>query len=263
MSEHETGGGWRKGEFVQWTDLFVFLEAMLVWLGLAVAGMMVAAGTLQAQHVTTFTLMQRAVALIHDPIFHYALSATLYLTMLVFFARVARRVADDSLAARFRPLPAATVVIAVLIGMALAVLMPLIITVLTQHHLMQLEPTKSELSIVPRSLGTWLMALGTIGLIAPFTEELFFRGILLGWLKRKMPVALAVPVCAVVFGMIHFSFVAHQGAGGWVVTGIITIIGLTAAILALKTRSLWAAFGVHAGYNSVLISLPMLQILLR
>lgn len=261
--EADSGGMWRKGEFVRWTDLFVFLEAILVWLGLVVVGMVVAAAVLSAQHQPGQLLAQRLTELAREPAFHYAFSASLYLVMLAFFVRVARRVADKSLAARFRPLSVTTVVISVLIGMALAVVMSLVIGVLTQHNMIKLEATTSELSIVPHSLPTWLAGLGAIGLIGPFTEELYFRGILLGWLTHKMPVAAAVPLSALLFGLIHFSFVTHQGLGGWVVTGVITLVGLIAAILALKTRSLWAAFSLHAGYNSVLISLPMLQIFLR
>jgi membrane protease YdiL (CAAX protease family) len=43
----------------------------------------------------------------------------------------------------------------------------------------------------------------TVCLLAPACEEMLFRGALYGWLRRRAPVALAIPVTAAVFAGVH------------------------------------------------------------
>lgn len=261
--ETDTGGTWRQGEFVRWTDLFAFVEAMLVWLGLLVFGLAMAIGALAAAHPDKAGLTAEMKALAQNGALHYAMTISLYLVLLFFFWRIAKRVSDSALAARFRTVPLPTFLIAVLSGMALAVVVPLLIGYLVQHHAIDLKPTKNELHMVPHSINDWLMGLFAVAVMAPLTEELYFRGILLGWLKRKMPVVVAVLLNAAIFGLVHFAFLQHPGAGGLLITGILMLVGLIAATLAVRTGSLWASFGVHSGYNAVLVSLPMLHMLLH
>lgn len=258
----DTSGAWRKGEFIVWTDLFVFIEAMLVWLGLMVVVMAAAAGILAAQQIPADDLAARAGRLVGEPVFHHATVISIYVVMLFFFFRVARRVADGAMA-RFRAVPWQILVIAALTGMALAVLVPLLTYFLTQQHLIELQPTRNELRLIPHSAGEWVMAVAAIGFVAPLTEELYFRGLLLGWLKQRMGALAAVVASAAVFGLVHFNFLDHQGAAGWYVTGVVTAVGVLTAAAALRTGSLWTSFAIHSGYNTVLISLPMLQTLLR
>ncbi len=261
--ETDTGGTWRKGEFVRWTDLFAFVEGMLVWLGLLVLSMALLIGALAARNPGKTNFTSQLTALSQNGALHYAISISLYAVLLFFFWRIAKRVSDSALAARFRSLPLPTFLIAVFTGMALAVAVPMVIALLMQHNLVELKPTQNEQHMVPHAVGDWLVALFAIAVMAPLTEELYFRGILLGWLKRKMPVVLAVLLNAAIFGLVHFSFVQHPGTGGLLITGILMLVGLIAATFAVRTGSLWASFGVHSGYNAVLVTLPMIQVLLR
>jgi membrane protease YdiL (CAAX protease family) len=77
-----------------------------------------------------------------------------------------------------------------------------------------------------------------ISLAAGFGEELVYRGLLQAGLSRRMPVAAAVAVQALVFGF------AHSGYGTWVHVILPTLFGLVAGLVAWRF-GLWAAIVLH------------------
>jgi len=162
---------------------------------------------------------------------------------------------------RFRPIMMTTMA-ALLGGVLLAVATMFAIEELARRAVVTFHSSAAERSMLPPSPASIPFALLPIALAAPFVEELYFRGVLLSWLRRKMFAPLAAILSAVIFAALHFRFINHPGADGWIYTGAIAFVGLINAILALRTRSLWAPFAVHAGYNATLISsavwLPLL-----
>ena len=252
-------GTWRKGEFVRWTDLFIFIEAALVWIGVVFAIAFLVAAALIAMHYPPNTLERAVAGLVKNFVFLQAVTASYYLVLLYFLWRIARRVSTSSLVARYRALPFAKFALSALLGMALGVAVPLLNAYLMRNHAVDIQLTKGERLMTPNTLGQLPLVLLTIALIAPFIEELFFRGILLSWLKRKMPLVLAVVVSAAIFALVHFDFLSHPGLGGWYITGVLATVGLINAVLAVRTGSLWAPFGLHAAYNAMLIILPLLS----
>jgi len=252
-------GTWRKGEFVRWTDLFIFIEAGLVWIGVVFVIAFMIAAVLIAMHYPANTLEHSVAGLAKNFAFLQAVTASYYLALLYFLWRIARRVSTSALVARYRALPLAKFAISALLGMALGVAVPLLNAWLIRKNVVDIQLTKGERMMTANSPGQLPLVLFTLALVAPFVEELFFRGILLSWLKRKMPLVLAVVVSAVIFALIHFDFLSHPGLGGWYITGILAVVGLINAVLAVRTGSLWAPFGLHDGYNAVLIILPSLS----
>jgi membrane protease YdiL (CAAX protease family) len=77
-----------------------------------------------------------------------------------------------------------------------------------------------------------------ISLAAAFTEELVYRGVILVGLSRRMPMAVAVLVQAVVFGF------AHGGYGTWSHIIIAALFGLVSGLVAWRF-GLWAALALH------------------
>ena len=80
-------------------------------------------------------------------------------------------------------------------------------------------------------------------LVAPLAEELFYRGFLYGALRRRVPIALAVLVQGLIFGLLH----------PFHVLGLATVT-VGACLLALVyewRRSLVAPVLLHAGQNLV------------
>ena len=85
------------------------------------------------------------------------------------------------------------------------------------------------------------------GLVAPFVEEVVFRGVVLGALSDLMPAWAAVTISACLFASVHFSaylFVPF------------VVAGVALAIVARRTGSLWPAVMLHSLYNlsSVLLA---------
>lgn len=79
-------------------------------------------------------------------------------------------------------------------------------------------------------------------IVAPITEEIFFRGILLrGMLKNHSP-KVAVIASSAMFGLMHLNPVMILPA---------TIIGIFLAWIFILTRSLWCCFFCHAVNNLV------------
>lgn len=82
--------------------------------------------------------------------------------------------------------------------------------------------------------------------IAPFMEELFFRGFLYPVLARRLGMALAVFFTALPFALIHaFEYKA------WAPVLIVFLVGVVLTLVRAKQHSVGASFVVHSIYNGV------------
>lgn len=82
--------------------------------------------------------------------------------------------------------------------------------------------------------------------VAPVTEELFFRGCFYRALRTRMPIVFAVPIASVIFAALHFQNLHTAGA-------ILPVIGFFAAgqcLLYEKTGSIFVVMSVHALFNT-------------
>jgi uncharacterized protein len=102
---------------------------------------------------------------------------------------------------------------------------------------------------------------GTLGLIAagamvivvaPFAEELFFRGFFYRALRTRWPIAVAALIDGAIFGVIHFG--GADGADGLLILPPLAFLGVIFCLVYEKTKSLWAVIGMHAFNNSVAFS---------
>ncbi|MCC6353004.1 MAG: CPBP family intramembrane metalloprotease [Verrucomicrobiae bacterium] len=77
-------------------------------------------------------------------------------------------------------------------------------------------------------------------IVAPVSEEMFFRGLLHGWFKSFMPTRLSVAITSLLFGAVHWHAPAFLP---------LTVLGLSLALIYEATRSLWPAIALHAIFN--------------
>lgn len=101
-----------------------------------------------------------------------------------------------------------------------------------------------------------LTVLGTlIGsvFIAPFCEEIFFRGFLFGGLLRGMPFFAATLLAALLFA------IAHGDIGSFLP---LFAIGIILAVVRWRTGSLWPGMALHA-CNNGLAALTLLPLILH
>ena len=78
--------------------------------------------------------------------------------------------------------------------------------------------------------------------IAPFCEEIFFRGFVFQGLRRGMPVGWAIMLSALLFG------VAHADPGSF---AVLFIIGVALAFLRWRTKSIWPGMILHMLNNGI------------
>jgi len=107
---------------------------------------------------------------------------------------------------------------------------------------------------VTESLGADTGTLGMIAagamviLVAPFIEELFFRGFFYRALRTRYPIAVAALIDGLVFGLIHFS---GDGTDGLLILPPLAFLGIIFCLVYEKTKSLWAVVGMHAFNNTI------------
>jgi len=108
--------------------------------------------------------------------------------------------------------------------------------------------TTDELSEPARDLASrasgawsWLLFAVMVGLVAPFVEELFYRGLFIRAMqKRGASTAATVVGTSLVFAAVHLQVLQFAG---------LLAFGLVAAALAVRTGRLGAAIWAHIGFN--------------
>jgi uncharacterized protein len=86
--------------------------------------------------------------------------------------------------------------------------------------------------------------------LAPFMEELFFRGLLYPVLARRFGVAFSIFLTGAAFAILHGAQLKYS----WAVL-IIFIVGIVLTAVRAYTKSVGASFLVHAAYNGTLSAL--------
>jgi membrane protease YdiL (CAAX protease family) len=88
----------------------------------------------------------------------------------------------------------------------------------------------------------WALAVVGVGL-APFAEELLFRGMILAPMRRSLPAGTAIVASALLFALVHPGVAFPP----------VFALGLAAGVAFTRTGWLWAAVATHAAYNAVLL----------
>lgn len=147
---------------------------------------------------------------------------------------------------RMRPLDTVSGVVVGVV--AQAALVPLIALVLSP--LVGRPDTSGPVNdLVESAHGFGLLGLALFVVVgAPVVEELFFRGLVLRSLRRRMPDSVAIPLSAVAFGLAHFQ--ALSAAGLVVVITTLTVLGIVLAVLAVRYDRLGPSIWAHAAFNA-------------
>ncbi|MCA9581263.1 MAG: CPBP family intramembrane metalloprotease [Myxococcales bacterium] len=98
----------------------------------------------------------------------------------------------------------------------------------------------------PGSVVELLAVVAAIVLVAPLTEEVLFRGVLLGGLDRRYGAFIAIPLSAALFGLCHFVPSAVVYA---------TAAGLLLGWIGLRVGSIAVTVVMHAAVNATPIFL--------
>ena len=88
-------------------------------------------------------------------------------------------------------------------------------------------------------------------LVAPFIEELFFRGFLYPVLAKKLEQGIAIVLTAAAFAVIHQQQLAHA----WVPLLWLFLVGLVLTFVRARTKSVATSVLINIGYNGTLFVL--------
>jgi hypothetical protein len=133
--------------------------------------------------------------------------------------------------------------------LALAVFLVLAMALATSLVMKPDQSPQRDLQELLQGLSGWgptLAMFAVVAGLAPFFEELLFRGFLFPVMARQGRVELALSASALLFGAIHL-----QPAG----LPVLGTLGLVLALAVRQTGSLWPAILVHACWNGSLFLL--------
>lgn len=159
------------------------------------------------------------------------------------------RVTDPLLPARFKPLTAGSAGIGITAGLA-AVIVSTAIEYGSDTYLhTDLARDGLATAVLPHAVSQLALGLFTVAILAPLTEEVYFRGIVMGWLRRHGGIGWAVALSSAIFAIMHLKWLTPGGLSGLVITGELAAMGALLAFVALRTGSLWASVLTHGVNN--------------
>ena len=107
-----------------------------------------------------------------------------------------------------------------------------------------LERPARELADRTHGSGGWALLVLMTCVLAPFAEELFYRGLVMRSLLRRFAGWAAIVITAAWFAAMHFEMLQFWG---------LFAFGLVAGFLANRTGRLGTSVALHAGFNAVAV----------
>ena len=104
------------------------------------------------------------------------------------------------------------------------------------------EPQQPVFEVFGRNFFGILIASFIALIIAPFTEELFFRGFMLQTISKNISPAWGVILTTMIFAAVHFEFQSIMP---------LIILSLVLNILFIKTKSIWPGIIFHIMNNTI------------
>jgi membrane protease YdiL (CAAX protease family) len=179
--------------------------------------------------------------------------ATPYLALLLVMRCLAKRRGHALFASYLPSIGIRPVLYAALSGISLAGIYLIGILGLSLTSFFQNIPMLREAVPIPQSLGE-LAVFGLVAvIIAPLTEELYWRGLVLDCLQRKLAPWVSALITALLFSFSHALFLVQPAIVGWMATAAVTGFGLLAAFWVQRTHSLRAPVAAHATYNAAVV----------
>jgi membrane protease YdiL (CAAX protease family) len=143
--------------------------------------------------------------------------------------------------ARFKSIQPVAVPVLVVFALALNVIIDVLLGLLQQ-----LPALKHTFDVYDQLAGfitggSFTLSLLAVGIVGPIFEELLFRGLIFGELRKISTVRLALVIQALLFGIYHMNTV--QGTYAFV-------IGLLLGYVYYRSNSIWAPIIMHISINS-------------
>jgi membrane protease YdiL (CAAX protease family) len=174
----------------------------------------------------------------------------IYLWIVGRYRHVAHLRGWKSLGTQFAPVPGKALLLSIALAVALTLLFPCVFQGLEWAGVAISKPPRD--AMLSGSVAELPITVPFTVLLAPMAEELIFRGLLLDWLRRRIPAWAAAIFLSICFALLHDNHF-KSGAIGWMMFGSRFLLGAAASHLALRYRSLRPSFVLHATNNGVVL----------
>lgn len=115
---------------------------------------------------------------------------------------------------------------------------------LAVQNLMDEPQRNPQLELIAPGGFSWsglVITLIFVAALVPFAEELFFRGLVFGWLRTRMGLWPAAIISGLGFSVLH---------GVWWLIPALALLGVILALVYERSGSVWAATVTHGLFNS-------------
>ncbi|MBU3103128.1 CPBP family intramembrane glutamic endopeptidase [Clostridium gasigenes] len=173
---------------------------------------------------------------------NYILLASSITTILIFMLIYKLRKKKLSEELRFKKTKASNYWVALLLGVSVYLFNIGFISLLSKAGLFKgsFDALEKNMSFIGES--NIFLTILVVGIVAPFAEELLFRGIIYKTLSKSMSIPAVIIIQGVLFGVYHMILVQAIYA---------TLLGILFGYVTYKTKSLWPAIIMHMVNNTV------------
>lgn len=166
---------------------------------------------------------------------------SILITMLFYYLIYRKRMAEAKLFCPFKSIRPLNFISLIILGLSINFMIEYVLELLSQIDIFyDLFNHYSEISNVLLG-GSFILGLLVTGIVAPIFEEILFRGLIFGELKKITSVKLAILIQAIIFGVYHFNFIQSSYA---------VVIGVILGYVCYKTNSLLSSILLHITFNS-------------
>lgn len=117
-----------------------------------------------------------------------------------------------------------------------------ILSIILENNLFKGQFQRMNDMLSPVMEGNIFILILTVGIIAPFTEEFIFRGVIYKTLNKRISVKWSIIIQGILFGVFHMNFI--QGIYA-------TFLGILFGYLTYKSKSIWPAIIMHITNNLI------------
>ncbi len=180
---------------------------------------------------------------------NYILLASSIVTVLIFLLIYKVRKKNFKEELKIVPTTKSNIILGIVLGISAWLFNIGVLSLVKEVGVFKEHFTIMENILEPLSGGSIFISLLTVGIIAPFTEEFMFRGVIFKTLNKNISILWTIIIQALFFGLFHGNLIQGTYA---------TLLGLVFGYITYKTRSLWPAVIMHMINNIIATILPFI-----
>lgn len=137
--------------------------------------------------------------------------------------------------------------IALLLGVSVWIFNTGFVSLLSEGELFKNSFKALEESLAFVGVNNVILSILVVGIVAPFAEELLFRGIIYNKLIKNISIRGTIIIQGILFGVYHMNLVQGLYA---------SLLGIVFGYVTFKTKSIWPAIIMHMVNNTVSVTVP-------